>query len=148
MSSATDARYSRIASRMFEIASSSVDPCDQHPGRPGTDTLNPSSDAPRLIVYFKVATSSEESQAYRVPPKTSSVADLEASPGLVVRNARTGVELIQPCLDASHEQKPLNGVVDSCVLREILQGVKELLSVAARVHARTMAEISGMHQPD
>ena len=36
--SSTTARYSRIASLMFSTASASVAPCDQHPGRPGTET--------------------------------------------------------------------------------------------------------------
>ena len=44
-SSSTAARYSWIASWMFLSASSSVSPCDQQPGRPGTETLNPSSDS-------------------------------------------------------------------------------------------------------
>lgn len=36
--SSTTARYSRIASLMFSTASASVAPCDQHPGKPGTET--------------------------------------------------------------------------------------------------------------
>ncbi len=36
--SSTTARYSRIASLTFSTASASVAPCDQHPGKPGTET--------------------------------------------------------------------------------------------------------------
>ena len=41
--SSTAARYSRMASRIFSSASSSVSPSDQQPGSPGTETLIPSS---------------------------------------------------------------------------------------------------------
>src|SRR5215510_7819080 len=37
---------------MFSSASSSVVPCDQQPGRPGQETLNPSSDSLRTTLYF------------------------------------------------------------------------------------------------
>src|SRR5262245_40715490 len=46
------ARYSRIASRIFSRASSSVAPCDQQPGRPGTETLYPSSVLSKAILYL------------------------------------------------------------------------------------------------
>ena len=38
------ARYSRMASLMLSMAPASVVPCDQPPGRPGTETAKPSSD--------------------------------------------------------------------------------------------------------
>ncbi len=46
------ARYSRMASRMFSTASCSVTPWDQQPGRPGTETLNPSSEGRSAILNF------------------------------------------------------------------------------------------------
>jgi len=45
-------RYSRIASWMFAKASFSVAPCDQHPGRPGQETLYPSSVCIKATGYF------------------------------------------------------------------------------------------------
>lgn len=50
--SARAARYSRIASRMFSRASCPVFPWDQHPGKPGHETLKPSSDSCRTTLYF------------------------------------------------------------------------------------------------
>src|SRR5713101_5377176 len=44
LSSAAASRYSLIACWMFASASCSVAPWDQQPGRPGQETLNPSSD--------------------------------------------------------------------------------------------------------
>jgi formylglycine-generating enzyme required for sulfatase activity len=38
---------------MFRSASSSVSPCDQQPGRPGTETLKPSSDSCSAILYLR-----------------------------------------------------------------------------------------------
>src|SRR5674476_596526 len=52
MRSSRTTRYSAIAARTFASASASVTPCDQHPGRPGTETLNPSSDRSSAILYF------------------------------------------------------------------------------------------------
>jgi hypothetical protein len=54
---AGDSRHGRSlrrsdASWMFWIASSSVEPCDQQPGNPGTDTLKPSSVSRSAILYF------------------------------------------------------------------------------------------------
>jgi len=43
-----------MASWMFSIASASVLPCDQQPGSPGTETLTPSSEWCRAILYFIV----------------------------------------------------------------------------------------------
>ena len=51
-SSSATATYSRMAASMFSIASASVCPWDQQPGRPGTDTLQPSSDLRRAIRYL------------------------------------------------------------------------------------------------
>lgn len=50
---ATD-RYSRIPSWMFGKASSSVAPCDQQPGRPGQETLYPSSVRTKATGYLMV----------------------------------------------------------------------------------------------
>src|ERR1039457_4250683 len=41
-----------MASRIFTNASSSVAPCDQHPGSPGQETLYPSSVRIRATGYF------------------------------------------------------------------------------------------------
>src|ERR1022692_3519738 len=41
-----------MASRIFANASSSVAPCDQHPGSPGQETLYPSSVRIRATGYF------------------------------------------------------------------------------------------------
>ena len=49
--SATTERYSWIAVRMLSSASSSVDPWDQQPGSPGTDTDIPSSDRTSTTLY-------------------------------------------------------------------------------------------------
>ena len=46
------ARYSWMAACMFSSASFSDAPCDQHPGRPGTETLYPSSLCCSAILYF------------------------------------------------------------------------------------------------
>src|SRR5438094_10412356 len=51
-STSRTARYSVIASRTLARASVSVAPCDQQPGKPGTETLNPSSVCLRAILYF------------------------------------------------------------------------------------------------
>ena len=52
----------RMASAIFAIASSSVAPCDQHPGRPGAETLKPSSSRRNTILYL-IRTSDLESNA-------------------------------------------------------------------------------------
>jgi hypothetical protein len=44
-------RYSPMAVRMFSSASSSVEPCDQQPGSPGTETDTPSSDRTNTTLY-------------------------------------------------------------------------------------------------
>jgi len=49
--SSTAARYSRMASWIFSSASASVAPCDQQPGKPGQDTLYPSSDFCKTTLY-------------------------------------------------------------------------------------------------
>src|SRR5437763_7818493 len=54
--SSTAPRYSSIALRMFSSASASVAPCDQHPGKPGQDTLTPSTECCRTTRYFILAT--------------------------------------------------------------------------------------------
>src|SRR4030067_2266176 len=41
-----------MASLIFSKASSSVFPCDQHPGKPGTQTAYPSSVFCRFTLYF------------------------------------------------------------------------------------------------
>ena len=46
------ARYSRIASWMFSRTSSSVAPCDQQPGNPGTEAQYPSSVLDSAILYL------------------------------------------------------------------------------------------------
>jgi hypothetical protein len=46
-----------MASRMLARASASVAPCDQQPGKPGTDTLNPSSLRFNATLYFMTASS-------------------------------------------------------------------------------------------
>src|SRR5260370_141381 len=46
------ARYSRMASWMFAKASSSVSPSDQQPGKPGTETLIPSSERWSATLYL------------------------------------------------------------------------------------------------
>lgn len=48
-----------MASRMFARASSSVAPCDQHPGSPGQETLYPSSVGTRATGYFMSPTVAE-----------------------------------------------------------------------------------------
>ena len=48
-----------MASRMFASASSSVAPCDQHPGRPGQETLYPSSVGIKATGYFMPFTVAE-----------------------------------------------------------------------------------------
>ncbi len=55
-------RYSRMASRMFARASSSVAPCDQHPGSPGQETLYPSSVGINATGYFMSPTVAEQLQ--------------------------------------------------------------------------------------
>ena len=45
-----------MASRMFDKASSSEAPCDQHPGSPGQDTLYPSSVRIKATGYFITTT--------------------------------------------------------------------------------------------
>jgi hypothetical protein len=52
--SATAARYSSIATFMFSTAAASVSPCDQQPGNAGHDTLYPSSDFRKAILYFMI----------------------------------------------------------------------------------------------
>src|SRR5438445_13753239 len=41
-----------MASRIFSVASASVEPCDQQPGKPGTQALKPSSVLRNAILYF------------------------------------------------------------------------------------------------
>src|SRR6516165_1665462 len=50
--SRTTSRYSRMASAIFASASASVSPWEWQPGRPGTETANPSSDSSIRTVYF------------------------------------------------------------------------------------------------
>lgn len=45
----------------------SVTPCDQQPGRPGTDTLDPSSVRSSAILYLKLVSSYFEHSEVRLP---------------------------------------------------------------------------------
>src|SRR5208337_5184491 len=55
-----------MASRMFSSASSSVSPSDQQPGKPGTDTLTPSSVRWSKTLYRIVTSASHDNRALRL----------------------------------------------------------------------------------
>ena len=58
---------------MFAMASFSVAPCDQQPGRPGTDTLTPSALRVSAILYFMVAPSDLQDTEVLVDSLTNTV---------------------------------------------------------------------------
>src|SRR5271157_4132090 len=55
-----------MASRMFSSASSSVSPSDQQPGKPGTETLTPSSVRWSKTLYRIVTSASHDNRALRL----------------------------------------------------------------------------------
>ena len=73
-------RYSRIASRIFSRASSSVAPCDQQPGSPGQETEYPSSVARRDTGYFIPSTVHPATLLNPIPPNAPSASSDSCNP--------------------------------------------------------------------
>src|SRR5918993_3108387 len=101
--SSTTVRYSRMASLIFSITSSSVLPCDQHPGSPGTDTLKPSSDCCSAILYLMLCSPSASGSPARFVLKLALFLAFRTvtSSSLVVRSTLKESSL------ACHPHRPL-----------------------------------------